>query len=228
MQTGAIRTARARGASPAPGGAMPACGATAACGGSEIDSSAEQFRRALGAEQGRHAYARRGGLARVDLRGRGDLHRAILRRDAPVEHFAPVSGIPFPAVRSHRRLTSAFERSKKASLGCDLTGARRVLERRQRIAGFPVVRADLASERALTRRRHDIQRIEPRRDLPLEVEPLESGGCEERRIEAVAPLLHLLRSEEHTSELQSQSNLVCRLLLEKKKKKYSKQHTHAT
>src|SRR2546430_8690769 len=31
------------------------------------------------------------------------------------------------------------------------------------------------------------------------------------------------RSEEHTSELQSQSNLVCRLLLEKKKKK--KNHT---
>src|SRR5688572_31749847 len=28
-----------------------------------------------------------------------------------------------------------------------------------------------------------------------------------------------MRSEEHTSELQSQSNLVCRLLLEKKKKK---------
>src|SRR2546430_11228560 len=30
------------------------------------------------------------------------------------------------------------------------------------------------------------------------------------------------RSEEHTSELQSQSNLVCRLLLEKKKKQLSK------
>src|SRR5688572_30910009 len=30
------------------------------------------------------------------------------------------------------------------------------------------------------------------------------------------------RSEEHTSELQSQSNLVCRLLLEKKKKKQEK------
>src|SRR2546427_4765772 len=29
------------------------------------------------------------------------------------------------------------------------------------------------------------------------------------------------RSEEHTSELQSQSNLVCRLLLEKKKKKHT-------
>src|SRR2546430_3611763 len=31
------------------------------------------------------------------------------------------------------------------------------------------------------------------------------------------------RSEEHTSELQSQSNLVCRLLLEKKKKHFSYQ-----
>src|SRR2546421_2520316 len=30
---------------------------------------------------------------------------------------------------------------------------------------------------------------------------------------------HNLRSEEHTSELQSRSDLVCRLLLEKKKKK---------
>src|SRR2546430_5422419 len=29
------------------------------------------------------------------------------------------------------------------------------------------------------------------------------------------------RSEEHTSELQSQSNLVCRLLLEKKKQKHA-------
>src|SRR2546430_12471104 len=29
------------------------------------------------------------------------------------------------------------------------------------------------------------------------------------------------RSEEHTSELQSQSNLVCRLLLEKKKRKFA-------
>src|SRR2546427_8879577 len=33
-----------------------------------------------------------------------------------------------------------------------------------------------------------------------------------------ASQLHGHRSEEHTSELQSQSNLVCRLLLEKKKR----------
>src|SRR5688572_32044604 len=35
----------------------------------------------------------------------------------------------------------------------------------------------------------------------------------------------LRRSEEHTSELQSQSNLVCRLLLEKKKKKKKNYNT---
>src|SRR2546430_8788313 len=35
------------------------------------------------------------------------------------------------------------------------------------------------------------------------------------------------RSEEHTSELQSQSNLVCRLLLEKKKNA-DHQHRHRT
>src|SRR2546421_4008692 len=33
------------------------------------------------------------------------------------------------------------------------------------------------------------------------------------------------RSEEHTSELQSRSDLVCRLLLEKKKRKHTIHHT---
>src|SRR5207248_8746385 len=33
------------------------------------------------------------------------------------------------------------------------------------------------------------------------------------------------RSEEHTSELRSSYDLVCRLLLEKKKNKYKKRHT---
>src|SRR5688572_32347685 len=41
------------------------------------------------------------------------------------------------------------------------------------------------------------------------------GGRGVRR--AVERRLRARRSEEHTSELQSQSNLVCRLLLEKKK-----------
>src|SRR2546427_2014938 len=43
-----------------------------------------------------------------------------------------------------------------------------------------------------------------------------------------APAALRRRSEEHTSELQSQSNLVCRLLLEKKKKKKNKLDNHST
>src|SRR5688572_31213893 len=49
----------------------------------------------------------------------------------------------------------------------------------------------------------------------------------EARVEAIG----LPRSEEHTSELQSQSNLVCRLLLEKKKKSLTQnrgQNRHET
>src|SRR2546426_5735678 len=38
----------------------------------------------------------------------------------------------------------------------------------------------------------------------------------------------LERSEEHTSELQSPCNLVCRLLLEKKKKNMNKEHNSGT
>src|SRR2546427_2825295 len=40
-----------------------------------------------------------------------------------------------------------------------------------------------------------------------------------------AGIVERARSEEHTSELQSQSNLVCRLLLEKKKKKHERGQT---
>src|SRR2546430_13639137 len=43
----------------------------------------------------------------------------------------------------------------------------------------------------------------------------------------MAKLPKVVRSEEHTSELQSQSNLVCRLLLEKKKKTSRPRQQHA-
>src|SRR3982750_4969577 len=48
-----------------------------------------------------------------------------------------------------------------------------------------------------------------------------SGRCRPRRASATrpAPSRRTARSEEHTSELQSRSDLVCRLLLEKKKQK---------
>src|SRR2546430_10031298 len=45
--------------------------------------------------------------------------------------------------------------------------------------------------------------------------------CSAVNIPMPCPTRAIGRSEEHTSELQSQSNLVCRLLLEKKKK-----HSH--
>src|SRR3712207_7499518 len=40
------------------------------------------------------------------------------------------------------------------------------------------------------------------------------------------PLRRRVRSEEHTSELQSRQYLVCRLLLEKKKNNYSRQRMY--
>src|SRR5688572_17855929 len=50
---------------------------------------------------------------------------------------------------------------------------------------------------------------------PVPEEPKACGGCGEP-----APSHDKWRSEEHTSELQSQSKLVCRLLIEKKKTAY--------
>src|SRR2546430_11053556 len=51
--------------------------------------------------------------------------------------------------------------------------------------------------------------------LPIAAAPM-SGAPEEPHVDPQAGTTNK-RSEEHTSELQSQSNLVCRLLLEKKK-----------
>src|SRR2546427_6254059 len=45
-----------------------------------------------------------------------------------------------------------------------------------------------------------------------------SKTSEESLSDDLTQVIHRVRSEEHTSELQSQSNLVCRLLLEKKNK----------
>src|SRR2546430_7151804 len=64
-------------------------------------------------------------------------------------------------------------------------------------------------------------RSRPRRGRPDARHGLPPGRRPDRRADPGRPpdpvLLGHPRSEEHTSELQSQSNLVCRLLLEKKK-----------
>src|SRR2546430_17719408 len=59
----------------------------------------------------------------------------------------------------------------------------------------------------------------PGRDQPRQGGRSAPVARAHRRGAAVADAAR--RSEEHTSELQSQSNLVCRLLLEKKKKQQS-------
>src|SRR2546430_12586504 len=58
-------------------------------------------------------------------------------------------------------------------------------------------------------------------DVRGAVHRLHRGVGEERQL---VHGIELRRSEEHTSELQSQSNLVCRLLLEKKKKNIIELH----
>src|SRR2546427_8741130 len=65
----------------------------------------------------------------------------------------------------------------------------------------------------------------PGRPRPRATTARRGGGSRgelRERAELVARRTRILndRSEEHTSELQSQSNLVCRLLLEKKKKEH--------
>src|SRR5690606_41760548 len=92
---------------------------------------------------------------------------------------------------------------------------------------FSLIRRPPRSPLFPTRRSSDLHRLARRRvlriDGRLEHDPLlERPGSHasafrsfQRSISAVIPS----RSEEHTSELQSRENLVCRLLLEKKKKK---------
>src|SRR5256886_13534948 len=82
-------------------------------------------------------------------------------------------------------------------------------------------RSDAALEQGLdvvvTDHHRPAERLPP---CPI-VHPVVSGyPCPDLCATGVAHKLAgaLVRSEEHTSELQSQSNLVCRLLLEKKKK----------
>src|SRR2546425_9533470 len=54
---------------------------------------------------------------------------------------------------------------------------------------------------------------------------LPKGAAKELQVQARDFPVAVLRSEEHTSELQSLAYLVCRLLLEKKKKKKSRNQT---
>src|SRR5690606_42084436 len=66
---------------------------------------------------------------------------------------------------------------------------------------------------------------EVRPGLPVEIGPFDPFVDRSQRVDRFAAVVgrrhqqtgDMVRSEEHTSELQSRENLVCRLLLEKKK-----------
>src|SRR2546430_12506444 len=85
----------------------------------------------------------------------------------------------------------------------------------------PLFRSDLAAKhsQAIFERFLAVAERELTAGYPL----LIAGGCglncdwnSQWRGSGLFPAVFVPRSEEHTSELQSQSNLVCRLLLEKK------------
>src|SRR5262245_63781962 len=69
-----------------------------------------------------------------------------------------------------------------------------------------------------------------RRGRPLAARPSDAGGGRRRRDRSPRRPQHRMavRSEEHTSELQSLRHLVCRLLLEKKKQKKKTKHKKNT
>src|SRR5438034_6647283 len=66
--------------------------------------------------------------------------------------------------------------------------------------------------------------LEAQAEKPMRMDPREANHSHPPATGAPMPMMTPdvadLRSEEHTSELQSHSDLVCRLLLEKKKHKY--------
>src|SRR5262249_9080238 len=57
----------------------------------------------------------------------------------------------------------------------------------------------------------------PRPSMPGSIRPRSTGAARSSRTRCAEGGRQAVRSEEHTSELQSLTNLVCRLLLEKKK-----------
>src|SRR2546430_11709729 len=82
-------------------------------------------------------------------------------------------------------------------------------------------RSTLFPYTTLFRSQQDQDQKQDERELHHESISLQIGTvllhCDRTRTIRLGPTTVKARSEEHTSELQSQSNLVCRLLLEKKK-----------
>src|SRR5690625_6883752 len=97
-----------------------------------------------------------------------------------------------------------------------------------------------AASRSPQARSFQIKTIAMQRARPTMISPVRNSGRSGRKVQArvnmnAGPTIQFrssdrMRSEEHTSELQSRGHLVCRLLLEKKKKTSklrTRSHEHA-
>src|SRR5688572_28576070 len=137
-------------------------------------------------------------MARLDRILLGEQH-------CPLEHVLELADVPRPLIAEQHVHRFRGEPRNGAPLHGAADGADELLGQRRDLA-LPLPE----------RRDHQREAVEPiveiaaeRAALDLLLQIAVGGG-------------HEARSEEHTSELQSQSNLVCRLLLEKKKKKKKK------
>src|SRR5688500_19519536 len=99
-------------------------------------------------------------------------------------------------------------RSRPCSSPLSLHDALPISRTRQAVPGRPVLTINKAAGQPCPR-------AEQARARPAGTSKQECHGAERARHDSMA---FLLRSEEHTSELQSPCKLVCRLLLEKKNK----------
>src|SRR5690606_37904833 len=92
---------------------------------------------------------------------------------------------------------------------------------------FPIYNSSVSKLWRVKRYNPEANEISPEGSIEFEVVkefpsiPISTGFARYRHFQLDIMLLNRLtkRSEEHTSELQSRENLVCRLLLEKKKQK---------
>src|SRR3989442_9580125 len=66
------------------------------------------------------------------------------------------------------------------------------------------------------------------RSMYLDILPADEGQALPATRQGIESAKEIVRSEEHTSELQSRPHLVCRLLLEKKKKQASTRQLQPT
>src|SRR6266850_5644435 len=152
---------------------------------------------------------------------RAGVERPVPRPEAdlvPAAHDRPRLRRQAARQRPSRVRRLALARILGAARGGDRVQARGVPPGADRAASLP---ADGPPRAAATRAAGGLGRMEriyqalPLRELGSDAGFRRPGQPSSERVTLESPA----RSEEHTSELQSPCNLVCRLLLEKKKKK---------